>query len=208
MKLWFSKATAVAACCVAVGMAHADGGAKQLRPMSLGEVIDSLLAPADPDLTWSMGAGPGSDIKWTSKGVQEEGCGEYSACRIGAARITVDGKELKNLRQTIEPVTWEIYIRSAMPAKFPPQVIELTPKCDTVACAFSVDHELKAAGFKVDKVCENHDTQDAVIGFHISNGNKSAYLAYSTGNGSGGTSNSIELFLENAIVPEGLCHLD
>lgn len=198
---------AVVGCWLIAGLAHADDHLNQLRPAPLGKVIEMLLQPADPDLPWSMGAEPSSAIKWTSKGVQQDGCGIYASCRRGIARISVDGKELKNLRETIEPVIWELFMSSSMPAKFPPEMIELSPHCDTVECVFAIDHELKSEGFKVEKVCENHDTQDAVTGLHISKADKSAYLAYSTGYGSGGTSNSLEIFLAGGAAPKELCQI-
>jgi hypothetical protein len=208
MNLSLSMTVVLIGCCLAVGVANADGGVQSLRPMPLGKVIDSLMAPADPDLPWSMGAGPDSVIKWTSSGVDDQNCGDYAACRHGEARISVDGKELKNLRQTIEPVQWEIYMRSTMPAKFPPQVIDLDPQCDTVACEFLIDHELKSAGFKVDKVCENHAAAEKVTGMHISKAGKSAYLSFSTNYGSGGVSNSLDIFLTSGSAPKELCQID
>jgi hypothetical protein len=208
MKYSFSKTAAFVGCCLAVSLVHADIGMAELQPMPLGRVIESLLTPEDSDLPWSIGAGPGSAIKWISRGVQEDECGVYSTCRRGEARISVDGKELKNLREKVEPVSWEIFIHSQMPAKFPPQIIELTPHCDTVACAFAVDHELKNEGFKVEKICENHDAQEVLSGFHISKSGKSAFLGYSTGYGSGGTGNSLVLYLTDSVAPKELCHLD
>ena len=194
--------------CFIAHQVRADDNVNQLRPIPLGKMIDMLLTPADPDLPWSMGADPNSSIKWTSKGVQQDGCGSYTACRQGVARISVDGKELKNLRQTIEPVSWDIFIYSSMPAKFGPQVIELMPRCDTVECVFTIDHELKNEGFKVEKVCENHDTQDAVIGLRISKSREVAYLAYSSGSGSGGASNSLNIFLTSGTAPKELCQIE
>ncbi|GLQ98347.1 hypothetical protein [Dyella mobilis] len=201
-------ACALIGCLLAAGLAHADDNVDQLTPMPLGKVIKVLLAPADPDLPWSMGAGADSSIKWLSQGVQDEGCGAYATCRRGEARISVGGKELKNLRQKIEPVSWEIFIHSSMPAKFPPQVISLQPHCDTVECEFSIDHELKSAGFKVDPVCRNEAMGQAVSGARISMPGKIAYLAYSTGHGSGGDSNSLDIFLTNGPAPKNLCQIE
>jgi hypothetical protein len=190
--------------CFAANMALA---ADALRVAPLGKVISSLITPADPDLPWSMGADSSSTIKWTSEGVETTNCGSYAACRRGEARVSFDGKELKNLREKIEPVSWEIFIYSTMPAKFPPQVVDLQPHCDTVECEFSLGHELELAGFTKEKVCENHAPTENITGFHIWQAGKVAYLTYATYSGSGGISNSIELIL-SASAPKDLCAID
>jgi len=175
-------------------------------PVPLGKLIAALITPADPDLPWSMGAEAGSPIKWTSIGVQDTGCGIYAACRNGTVRVSVAGKELKNLRKAIEPVTWEIFISSTMPSKFPPQTVDLQPRCDTVECEFSLGNELQAAGFDVQKICEDKTLAQAqVVGYRITKEETVAFLAYATGSGSGGVSNSIELFLTNKATPGLVC---
>jgi len=177
-------------------------------PVPLGKLIATLITPADADLPWSMGADTGSSIKWTSTGVEESGCGVYAACRKGTVRVSVAGKELKNLRKAIEPVTWNILITSTMPSKFPPQTVDLQPQCDTVECEFSLGNELQAAGFEVQKICEDKAlVQDQVAGYRISKGKAVAFLAYFTGSGSGGVSNSIDLFLTDRATPGVVCKL-
>lgn len=187
-----------------------DAPPRQIRlaqPMPLGRLISVLISPADPDLDWSLGAGSDSSVQWTSNGVETTNCGVYAACRSGKVRVSVDGKELKNLRQKIEPVEWEIFITSTAPAKFPPEKIDLQPHCDTVACEFSLGEELQKASFEIQKICEQSAPQEKVVGYRISNAKQSAFIAYSTGYGSGGTSNSIEILLNKSTSPEVVCKL-
>jgi len=177
------------------------------KVIPLGKMIAALIQPADPDLPWSLGADKSSGIVWKSVGVETNSCGSYAACRIGEARISFDGKELKNLRKTIEPVQWDIYIYSTMPAKFSPEGIDISPRCDTVACEFSLGHELESAGFKTKKLCESRSPAENASGFRISLAGHVAYLKYDSGSGSGGTSDSLEISLTRA-APKNLCALD
>lgn len=201
MKDLIASAVSAIGLCLAANFVQA---ADSLQPIPLGKVISSLLSPADPDLPWSMGADSSSSIRWTSMGVQTERCGIYAACRWGEARISFDGKKLKNLREKIEPVMWVIFIHSTMPPKFPPQVISLHPHCDTVACEFALGHELESAGFSVEKVCENQAAGYSVTGFRISDSGRIAQLLYATNSGSGGMSNAITLVL-TTNTPKDLC---
>lgn len=177
---------------------------QMLKPAPLGKIILSLLTPADPALPWSVGSGPDSPIRW-SAGVQDDAQGN-GAFRGGYARATIGGKELHNLRQTLEPVVWEIFVTSDSPQKFGPETISIQPKCDQVACTFPILGSLREAGIAWQKICAKESGGLSKDAYRISKGATSAFLVYETNFGSGGSSNDLEIILSGSA--KGLCKID
>jgi hypothetical protein len=161
-----------------IGLTHADGD--KLEPAPLGMVLISMLSPVDPELPWSIGASPDSKIKWITNGVDTGHCGQYLACRRGQARILVEGRELNNLRSTVEPVIWDVFMYSKTRTDTPPQQVDFTPNCDASSCKFNVQGELKSSGFVVEEECKYSNSREGVILFRIYRDGKSANLAYLT----------------------------
>ena len=178
------------------------------QAIPLGTLIDALLAPADPLLPWSLGVGKTTAaINWSSVGVEEGKPGaEYESFRKGTARVSVDGKELKNLESVLEPVPWEILVSSDTGEKWPPKKVEITPACDTVRCEFKISGELKNTGFVVSQICSTRTPGLIITGYRIARETRVAYLGYTTNLGSGGASNSLILYLQpSAMSPEAVC---
>jgi uncharacterized protein len=173
----------------------------------LGQLISTLLVPADSGLGWSLSAGTSSPIHWSTNGIDSTDCGRYTSCRHGDVRVSIDGKEMTELGAKVEPLRWRISIWSTAPGKFDPERVNLDPNCNTVACAFSLGNELQSAGFSAQQVCRNQGINVHVVGYRISKGALTAFLAYFSNEGSGGESNDIDLVLSPKVTKTEVCRL-
>lgn len=175
--------------------------------LGLASLIDVFMTRDAEHPEWSMGADTKVEpIKWLSQGVEGEGkCGNYIACRKGQVRVTIDGKEIQHLRERLEPIFWDVIISSSSDQKFGPENVEITPKCDTVECSFSIENELTKNGFDLHKLCQAGSSAMSSIGYLAKRANKSIYILFLQSTGSGGTGNWLTLSWSKPINDSDLC---
>lgn len=174
--------------------------------ISLPKLVASFLVPAGDFPEWSMGATSSTpQITWQSVGVETESCGSYASCRRGTARVTVLGKELQNLRQRLEPIEWDIFMASQAPAKFGPQEVEITPRCDTVNCEFDFEQAMAGSGTTVTILCKLRSVSFRRTVYRLIHGHLEADAAVDTNFGSGGASNDLTLYYPNYPSVTALC---
>jgi hypothetical protein len=177
-------------------------GQNLTTPVPLVQLIEQLTKPSDANLEWSLGAGPGSGIYWMTNGVGK--CYNGRSCRQGYARITVQGRELHNLRQVVEPVYWSILISSTMPAQFPPEDVEIDPKCDTDQCSFDLQSDFINAGYTVTTLCQRSFSSSDTALYALSKNDKTLYIMYASSFGGGGTRNWVKL-LSSGVDTKKTC---
>lgn len=87
--------------------------------IDLAKLVNTFLLPVNTDsaLAWSVGAKPGSPIKWKTNGIADGTQCDIKEpfCRIGSAIVTVDGKVTHEvLKQTVQPGEWLITLGGAL----------------------------------------------------------------------------------------------
>lgn len=164
------------------------------KPISLPKLVSTFMVPSGALPEWSMGATSQTpQITWASVGIETQGCGSFTACRRGTARVSVAGKELQNLRQHLEPVQWDLFMASSVPAKFGPEEISITPLCDTVSCEFDFKKEISGSGIALESLCQAGPAPFQQTAYQLTQGNRRAVAVVARSLGSGGASTSLTL---------------
>lgn len=163
------------------------------RPIPLPKAISTFLVAPDTSADWTLGSEEPS-IQWITNGVDPALGRNPGGRRKGLARVSVAGKELKHLRQRLEPVLWQVTMSSTFPIKFGVERVELQPQCDTVACEFDLVKGLAGSGVSLTQVCIAGPAPFQQTAYLARKGGKQAVVVYATNRGSGGESNSLEIF--------------
>jgi hypothetical protein len=129
----------------------------------------------------------------------------YEACRKGMVRVSLNGKEIQHLRERLEPISWELFMASSDQAKFGPEKIEITPKCDTVECAFDFVSAVQNKGFTFLELCAAGPGPFRETAYLVKRGAKFTYLVVAESVGSGGKSTSLTLHLKKPDDARFLC---
>jgi hypothetical protein len=178
--------------------------------VELSQMIETFMfaAAATPD--WETGAGPDTpQMKWSSSGIEAEpNCGTYAACRKGETRVLINGKEMQQLRQRLEPIPWKLFMYSTELGKFGPQAISIYPACDAVQCTFDLTNELTRTGFKLTELCDASKFGSSKTALLLQKGSKSSYMVLDKSVGSGGESISLNLLFAKPGDVTALCALD
>lgn len=195
----------VATCTVASG-----GSSGPSSVIEFSRLIETFTVVPGTKPEWSMGAGSDTpELRWLSSGVEgKPNCGAYESCRKGETRVSIDGKEMQQLRQRLEPVPWGLLLYSRNLGKFGPEAISIYPSCDAVHCTFDLTGALTRIGFKLTKLCSAMKDGAAKTAFWIQKGAKSSYLVIDENAGSGGESISFDLLFTKPADPKSLCVLD
>ena len=161
--------------------------------IELADLIDIFMVKNGTHSSWAMGAGDeGIEIDWKTNGIKEGDCGKYPACRNAEVRISLAGKEIKNLRERLTPVTWLLFLGSTQPVKFsPPEFLRIMPHCDTVQCEFDFKSTLDHSGIQVIPLCKSKQLGVENSGFLLKRADKQVYAIYAENSGSGGLRNDI-----------------
>lgn len=175
--------------------------------ISLPNLVELFMISPGDSPEWSMGAGEHSpQIAWESVGVETDTCGDvYESCRRGSVRVSLSGKEMMNLRQRMEPVTWEILMTSKTVEKFGPQKISISPVCDKVECNFDFQKALKQSRITLKQLCKAGPPVFQQTAYLASEGSKQVFVVVSENQGSGGASTSLELSFGGETPPKDLC---
>lgn len=177
------------------------------KTIELAKLIEVFMTAEGERPQWSMWATEKTPaIQWETSGVDEcqgSTCGTHVAWRRGRVRVTLNGQEMQHLRTRLEPITWEISMASTAPARFGPELVEIAPKCDTVACYFSL---LPAVpGITASKLCHAGPGSFRQTGYLLRKASKRVYVVYSEHEGSGGASSNLTLLLTPPSTPFALC---
>lgn len=182
-----------------------DAQAAESKPIALPKLISAFMLPPGTSPEWSMGATPETpEVEWQSVGV-ETSCGSFASCRRGSARVSVAGKELQNLRQRPQPVTWEIFMASSMPAKFGPEQVHISPSCDTVSCEFDFEKGMARSGIALKRLCHAGPASFRQTAYRLSKGKMSVIAIVNDSLGSGGASTTLTLHLASATDQQDWC---
>lgn len=175
--------------------------------IQLSDLVGVFMINPDGPRDWGMGAGEETpQIDWTSTGVESRpNCGIYESCRRGSARVALGDRELQNLRNRLEPVRWSIFMRSANLSKFGPEVVSITPYCDTVSCEFEFEELMSRNGFTLNRLCKYNAYYGSRTGYEVTKRGKKVYALYEENLGSGGRSNRLELHLRPPTNSSMLC---
>jgi hypothetical protein len=175
--------------------------------ISLPNLLELFMIPPGVSPDWSMGAGKHSpQIAWKSLGVESDTCDDdYQSCRRGTVRVSLNGKEMMNLRQRLEPVTWEILMASKTHERFGPQEISIFPVCDRVECNFDFQKVLKHSQITLKRLCEAGPFEFRQTAYLASEGSKQLFVVVSENTGSGGTNTSLELSFGGETPTKDLC---
>lgn len=179
----------------------------QGKTIELTTLIETFMTVAGEIPQWSMGAtGSTPAIQWKTSGVdecQKQNCGTHMAWRHGEARVTLNGTEMQHLRTRLEPITWELVMASTAPRRFGPELVEVSPKCDTVACYFNFLQSVP--GFTTNKLCHAGPGPFRQTGYLLRKARREIYISFNEHEGSGGASSSLTLHLKAPATPDALC---
>lgn len=165
-------------------------------PIPLGKLVSAYLTTPDASPEWSMGATELTpQIAWQTVGVETQGCGSYSSCRRGTARVSVAGRELQNLRQRLEPVRWDLLMTSSDLPKFGPEQVVISPSCDTVSCEFDFESGMAHSGIALQRLCHAGPSFFRQTAYFLTQRGRHAIAVVVQSSGSGGESTDLTLVL-------------
>ncbi|MFL9611121.1 hypothetical protein ACKF11_13630 [Methylobacillus sp. Pita2] len=160
----------------------------------LDKLVSEFLTTQTVLPAWSMGATQSTpQINWISNGVDTRGCGIYSSCRRGLARVSVSGEEMQSLRQRLEPIQWDLFMASSNAAKFGPEKITISPLCDSADCWFDFEKGMATSGITMTRLCQAGPGLNTQTAYLLTKGTKSSVAILHQSAGSGGVSAFLEM---------------
>ena len=175
--------------------------------IALPKLIETFMLRSNDIAKCSMGAGKDTpQIYWESFGVEgRPKCGIYESCRRGTTRVLLNGKEMQHLRKKLEPVSWEIFMYSENLEKFGPEMLSISPACDTVQCTFDFKRAIGDNIFSVKQICKAELPSFSEAAYEVTKSGKRIYVVVSENSGSGGSSTSLTLFFHTLQQPSDFC---
>lgn len=198
----------IASMFITTGLLSNSGSCDTLpSPIPLPQLVSLFMISPDEEPSWMMDVGElERRIEWSPIEVEEANqCGSYASCRRGVARVAIERKELKSQRAQPYAVEWGIFMASFLPSKFGPELIDFSPRCDTVSCEFEITKTLISGGFTLQQMCHAGPGSARTTVYLATRQGKHVYIAYHENEGSGGASNSLTLYLKKPISNESLC---
>ena len=177
---------------------------KQKKSTELSSIIEMLMQNNnDKALDWEMKSVTDNlPVTWGAEGLTDT---EDGLARNGVIRVSVNKKEFWVLKDIKQPDLWDLSIRGS---KFGITKAELGPHGDCFGvgnsgCDFQFDNIFKnKTKISTLEVCVSRIMSDHYSLYKLSAvGKKDAYLLYASTSGSGGESNSIELWWTNDDMP-------
>lgn len=173
--------------------------ADEIQPIGISKLIDSFMINSGDTSNWSIGSDV-EKIQWQPISQMHDGRSK----KVGTARVSIEGKEIRNPGKNSKPVYWEIFMSGEKNSV--PESVGITPQCDNVECTFEVLHPLRKTGHDVKKLCSSEIQYAEITGYKITKDGKSIFMRYELqGGGSGGSSNTLTLYWKAAESPEALC---
>jgi hypothetical protein len=185
-------------------------GNAQSKAIKFTKLIESFMVQSESKPDWAMGAGEDTpQIIWASSGVESEpDCGIYASCRKGTTRILLNGKEMQRLRHRLEPVPWNLFMASRAPSKWGPELVEISPSCDTVQCSFDFKESMEINAFNLRQICKSGVTYFQKTAYEVQKGSKHVIVVVTDNLGSGGVSTDLSLFFKYPSNLGDLCSED
>jgi hypothetical protein len=174
--------------------------------IDLSSLLRLFMIDENKSPTWKLGADVnGKQILWLSSGIEPaSNCGSYSGCRKGFVRVKLQGVEIQHLRQKLIPVEWSIFMASNSIPKLGPELIQVTPECDTVECSFSFEKALSGSDVRLTPICSAGPASSRATAFLAKVGSKLAYIVVMNNIGSGGQSNNLKVLYTKGAA-EAIC---
>ena len=172
-------------------------------PIELGELVEIFMVKPGQSPSWTMGAND-RRIKWETPGIALR---KSTSERVGAARISFQGKEYTTLKRRVVPAVWGIVMSQDGLVKHGPQSIEIGPGCALAEhCPAETRKNLLATGFKLSRICKATDIGGSVAtGYLASKNGKLAYIVDYEGVGSGGTMSVLTIYYKPKVEDRNLC---
>lgn len=164
--------------------------------IDLPSLLRLLMIDEKKSQTWTLGSNAKDEqILWLSSGIEPaSNCGSYSGCRKGFVRVKLQGAEMQQLRKQLAPIEWSIFMASSGAPKLGPDVIQVTPECDTVECSFSFEKALSGSEVRLTPICAAGPSSSRATAFLAKLGSKLAYIVVMNNIGSGGQSTNLKIF--------------
>jgi len=182
---------------------HADISAiKDLPVVELADlIVDVLPAEGFNNLGWDYMVND-PIISWQTNGAESTEAG--MVMRVGLARVRVAGVSAEVLRRTWRELPWSVTLSTTGNEKFGPKSIEIEPGGPDPAdicfgsmsrgCAFTPAEALASSKLSHELVCTSSEPGGVITAYSVSAlGKQPSLLVYHRAEGSGGTSNWIEI---------------